>query len=97
MFFGTPHRGSEKAAYGKILAGVANTVLNQPSSRLLNALQTNSDTLMRLTSDFRFQLPRYQVASFYEQIPMKGTRTLVRIDDTPLIRPSAGLLTYPRW
>jgi hypothetical protein len=71
LFFGTPHRGSDKAVYGKVLANVAQTLVHRPSSRLVSALQTNSDVLLRLTSDFRHQLPRYQIVSFYEQRPMK--------------------------
>ena len=77
MFLGTPHRGSEKASYGKILATLATTILNKPPSRLVNALQVNSDALMRLTTDFRFQVPKYQVYSFYEMKPMKILSTLV--------------------
>lgn len=70
IFFGTPHRGSDKAAYGKILANVASTVMHKPSSKLLSALQSNSDVLARLTSDFRHQLPQYQIVSFYERKPL---------------------------
>ena len=57
IFFGTPHRGSDKAVYGKVLANVAQTITRKPSPRLVSALQTNSDVLLRLTLDFRFQLP----------------------------------------
>ena len=77
MFLGTPHRGSEKAAYGKVLSNIATSVLNKPPSRLINALQVNSEALMRLTTEFRFQLPKYQVYSFYEMKPMKVFSTLV--------------------
>jgi hypothetical protein len=76
LFFGTPHRGSDKAVYGKVLADVAQTMTHRPSSRLVSALQTNSDVLLRLTTDFRHQLPRYQVVSFYEKRPMKIFSTL---------------------
>ena len=77
MFLGTPHRGSQKAAYGKVLSILAATVLNKPSPRLVDALQANSEALMRLTTDFRFQLPRYQIYSFYEMKPMKIVSGLV--------------------
>jgi hypothetical protein len=77
IFFGTPHRGTDKAVYGKVLANVAQTITHRPPARLVSALQTNSDVLMRLTSDFRFQLPQYQVVSFYEQRPMKIFSSLV--------------------
>src|SRR5436309_7324797 len=72
VFLGTPHRGSEKASYGKLLANLATAVMNKPTSRLVSALQANSDSLMRLTSDFKFQLPNYHVVSFYEMKPMEG-------------------------
>ncbi len=83
MFLGTPHRGSGKATYGTILASVATAVLNKPPPRLLSALKANSESLMRLTTDFRFQLPEYQIYSFYEMKPMKKymLSTLVSADD----------------
>lgn len=71
IFFGTPHRGSEKVVYGKVLSNVAQTVTRRPSSNLLKSLRTNSNILLRLTSDFRHQLPQYHIVSFYEQQPMK--------------------------
>jgi hypothetical protein len=74
---GTPHRGSEKASYGKVLANVAATVMHKRVPALINALRANSDALMRLTTDFRFQLPRYQVCSFYEMKPMRIFSSLV--------------------
>jgi hypothetical protein len=78
LFFGTPHRGSDKATYGKVLATVAQKLSHRPSPRLIKALETNSDVLLRLTSDFKFQLPRYGIVSFYEQRPMGPLASLVR-------------------
>ncbi|KIW35358.1 uncharacterized protein PV07_02057 [Cladophialophora immunda] len=77
IFLGTPHRGSGKATYGKVLASVAQFVSHHPPPRLLTALQTNSDALFRLTTDFRFQVPDYQVYSFYEQRSMPGFSSLI--------------------
>ncbi|EXJ76155.1 uncharacterized protein A1O5_00663 [Cladophialophora psammophila CBS 110553] len=77
IFLGTPHRGSEKASYGNVLANVGKFLTHGPSSRLLTALHANSDVLLRLNTDFRFQLPDYQVYSFYEQRPMKGLSSLI--------------------
>lgn len=85
MFLGTPHRGSPNAAYGKVLATLAATVLNKPSPRLVDALQANSEALMRLTTDFRFLLPKYQVYSFYEMKPMKKFSDLVSNKKTLLL------------
>jgi hypothetical protein len=78
VFFGTPHRGSDKAAYGKILTNVASTVMRKPSSKLVSALESNSDTLARLTSEFRHQLPQYQIVSFYERKPLGIFKNEVR-------------------
>ena len=77
VFLGTPHRGSEKASYGKILANVATVVMNKPKPRLISALQSNSDSLAQLTSNFKHQLPSYQIVSFYEMKPIKLFSTLV--------------------
>ena len=77
IFPGTPHRGSEKAAYRKVLATVATTVLHKPAPHLVNALQANNKALTQLTTDFRFQLPKYQVYSFYEMKPIKMFSSLV--------------------
>lgn len=77
VFLGTPHRGSENVAYGKVLETLATAVRKKPSPRLINALQVNSEALMRLTTDFRLQVPKYQVYSFYEMKPMKTLSALV--------------------
>lgn len=77
IFLGTPHRGSEMASYGNVFASIANAVMIKPPPRLINALQSNSGALMRLTTDFRSQLPKYQVYSFYEMKPMKMLSGLV--------------------
>lgn len=77
VFLGTPHRGSDKAKYGDILAKVATAVMHKPSSRLTSALQANSLELQLLTSEFRHQLPKHQVVSFYERKPTKPFSTLV--------------------
>lgn len=77
MFFGTPHRGCDEVSYGKVLADIAQAMTHRPSSRLLTALQTNSDVLSQLSSDFRHQLSQYRIVSFYEQQPMEKLSGLV--------------------
>lgn len=69
MFFGTPHRGSLKADYGKVLVKVVSGVMVRPKSKLVNALQSNSETLMDLTSKFKFQARPLHIAAFYELKP----------------------------
>ncbi|KAJ9607048.1 hypothetical protein H2200_008120 [Cladophialophora chaetospira] len=80
IFMGTPHRGSDKATYGKVLASVAQCVSRRPLPRLLTALRTNSEVLSRLTTDFRFQLLDYEVCSFYELHPTTGFTSPVYSD-----------------
>ena len=77
VFFGTPHRGSDKASYGKILANVATGVIHKPRSKLINALQSNSDTLMKLTSEFKFEAPNMEILTFYETKSMGIFSSLV--------------------
>lgn len=85
IFFGTPHRGSSVAQYGVILDRVAHSMLRKPSSKILKALEQNSDELFKLSSNFQFQLPRLQVVSFYEKKLMKGSSSVVRhIDLRPV-------------
>ena len=61
VFLGTLHLGSENAAYGKVLATLATAVLKKPSPSPASALQVNSEALMRLTTEFKFQMPKYKV------------------------------------
>ena len=77
IFLGTPHRGSEKASYGEVLAKVATKVMHKPAPALAKALRVNSEALMRLTTDFRFQMSQYKVCSFYEMKPMRIFSSLV--------------------
>jgi len=49
--------------------------MHKPTSKLLGALQSNSDVLHRLTSDFRHQLPKYQIVTFYETKPQGVFKT----------------------
>jgi hypothetical protein len=51
--------------------------MHNPSLALIKALHVNSEALMRLTTDFRFQLPKYQISSFYEMKPMGIFSSLV--------------------
>jgi hypothetical protein len=73
IFMGTPHRGSDKAIYSKVLANVAQFVSHRPPARLLSALQTNSDILSRLTTDFR----KHLFAFPYTVILYLGLRSLI--------------------
>jgi triacylglycerol esterase/lipase EstA (alpha/beta hydrolase family) len=67
VFLGTPHRGSQTAAYASLLANIATFVMNVQRPSLLQALKLNSDELLKLTSNFRHELDKYNVVSFYER------------------------------
>ena len=82
MFFGTPHRGSDKATYGKILANVATGVMHKPKSKLISALQSNSEALMNLSGEFKFEAPNMKIATFYETKPMSLFSGLVSKRDS---------------
>lgn len=85
VFFGTPHRGSGKANYGKILANVAAGVMHKPKSKLIDALQSNSDTLMKLTSEFKFEAPNIEIMTFYETKPMRVFSGLIVDKESALL------------
>jgi hypothetical protein len=79
VFLGTPHQGSNKATYGKVLANLAAIASHGPASPLIDTLRMNSDSLARLNSDFRVQLPNYQVVSLYEMRRTMPFSTLVSL------------------
>ena len=90
IFLASPHKGSSFANYGNVLAKVATRLMNRPTPRLINALQSNSDTLLELTTQFIALVPKYQIATFYELKPMSLLRSLVnsyylsRVEPSPL-------------
>jgi hypothetical protein len=85
VFFGTPHRGSQIASYGKILSNIGGVVLSRPSSKLLNALESDRESLLRLESEFMRYLPKYNIVSFYESIPIPPFKHLISPDFFPFI------------
>ncbi|KAI9787480.1 MAG: hypothetical protein M1839_000009 [Geoglossum umbratile] len=70
VFLGTPHRGSDIAAYGNALAKIATLVTNKPKPSLIESLKENSAELLKLESEFKSELSKYMVASFYERRSM---------------------------
>ena len=80
IFLGTPHRGSKMADYGKVLSNVAVTFWHTLPSKLVAALRLNSDSLKRLNQDFRHQLPKYEIISFYKMETIAFLSSLVQPD-----------------
>ena len=77
FFFATPHQGSDFASYGDVLAKIVTCLMNKPTPKLLNALQSNSKTLLDLTKQFINIATDFQIATFYELKPMGFFRSLV--------------------
>ncbi|KAK4199522.1 protein SERAC1 [Triangularia verruculosa] len=67
VFFGTPHRGSDKAKWLGMLTAVTSTMTNRPESAFVEALQSNSDALLRISQDFQSLGKDYAIVSFYEE------------------------------
>ncbi|RFU27200.1 hypothetical protein B7463_g9151, partial [Scytalidium lignicola] len=71
VFFGTPHAGATdeaKVVFGKICARVAKKVIGHPQNDIMEALEKNSLFSDILQENWRHQLERYQILSFYEGI-----------------------------
>lgn len=71
IFLGTPHRGSDAARYGRMAYWLVKTFAFQSvNTKLLTAIETNSETLDRITTAF-FQTLRknkhLHIASFSEE------------------------------
>jgi hypothetical protein len=66
VFAGTPHRGSDKAKWGKIATNIATIVLKDNSSALVGALSRGSETLERLQNDFTRVIGSLRIYTFFE-------------------------------
>ncbi|KAI9155676.1 Ankyrin-3 [Paramyrothecium foliicola] len=66
VFLGTPHRGSDVAFWGDMLARVASVAFLRPVRGLIKDLRNNSGLLMDVSEDFRSIANEYKIVSFYE-------------------------------
>ncbi|KAF1953171.1 hypothetical protein CC80DRAFT_451183, partial [Byssothecium circinans] len=69
IFFGTPHKGGNKAGLGKVLNKIVNASILKPPSKLVEALEKESVFLEQLDMQFRNQLEDFSYVSFREQRP----------------------------
>lgn len=71
IFLGTPHRGSNAASYGRVAYWLVRTFAFQSvNTKLLTAIEKNSETLDRITTAFFQTLETYKhlrIASFSEE------------------------------
>lgn len=69
-FFGTPHKGGNKASHGKTVASMFRRVLRNPRNDFLEVLQKQSYVTAELSEAFRGDLERYYFLSFFETTHM---------------------------
>jgi hypothetical protein len=67
IFMGTPHRGTNLAAWGRMTATIAKAVLVRPKTQLLKALESNSRLLMDLSAEFAHMHSLFRIVNCYEQ------------------------------
>ena len=77
IFLGTPHQGGLGKDYGSILQQVAKTVRGRSAFALPDAITDTSDSLHRLTRDFRHHSRMYQIVSVCESKPTKPFKSVV--------------------
>lgn len=83
FFLGTPHEGSELAAWGSIVqsicAAVVPKVILNSAPQLLNALQAKSETLYVIQRDFATIMGEFKMYCFHEtrQTNFGGTERYV--------------------
>ena len=83
IFLGTPHCGSDHAAWGALGATIAKP-FKRANSNIVSVLKSNSETLARIQDGFRTILRERNddltVACFYEELPA----------------PVGGMVNYPK-
>ena len=74
MFLGTPHHGSGAASLGRKAFEVSKLLFKKPNLQVLRGLETNSETLERISRSFGQVLStgRIKVHSFREELPTHG-------------------------
>ncbi|MCJ1249500.1 hypothetical protein MMC30_006724 [Trapelia coarctata] len=70
IFFGTPHRGSDKAGQAHIIVDLAKLALRQPNAKLLRTLEEESDVLEHQRKSFASVTEMLPITCFYEEVPM---------------------------
>ncbi len=66
VFFGTPHRGGNGVALGKVVANIVTAVTGNDRNDILKSLSTNSLLTTNANDDFSHQWEDYKVVTFYE-------------------------------
>ena len=74
IFLGTPHHGSKAASLGNSFAKLTKIALRRPDTKILNALEQESDVLERVSRGFGqvLALGKVRVHSFQEELKTHG-------------------------
>jgi hypothetical protein len=72
VFAGTPHRGSNKAAWASIATNLAKLVLKDHNDLIITALCRGSETLERLQDSFSGIAANMKLFSFFEDRQTSG-------------------------
>ena len=74
IFLGTPHHGSKAASLGNSFAKLTKIALRRPDTKILNALEQDSDVLERVSRGFGqvLALGKIRVHSFQEELKTHG-------------------------
>ncbi|OIW33004.1 hypothetical protein CONLIGDRAFT_570241, partial [Coniochaeta ligniaria NRRL 30616] len=80
VFMGTPHRGSDLAKWGSLLATVAKVAFLSPKKEFLDNLHKNRKELIELSEDFIKIAAKYAFKSFYEENRVKGVTASQVVD-----------------
>jgi len=85
MFMGTPHRGTELASFGQMVANMARVAFKKPSLQLLEVLEHDSQALQDLLEDTSTILSSIPVISCFEQKETKLSKGI--FSKTTLVSP----------
>jgi hypothetical protein len=80
VFLGTPHRGGNQLAWGKIATGLATAVYKDNNKRIVDAFDRGSEVLERLQDSFSSIVGQLDICSFFEDHADETTGSKVRTE-----------------
>lgn len=69
---GTPHRGSDKASWARMIEHIAKVALKNPNHSLVQTLGRESDVLENLRGEFTSVSNKLTLVSFFEDTLTNG-------------------------
>ena len=88
LFLGTPHKGADVALWGSYLEGLCHILMPKKAldtaPQLIEALKTNSETLLNIDRQFAQLLDEFHIFFFHEAKPsdFKGTLKFIVEEDS---------------